>query len=108
MWVRALALAVLASLLAPPAFVVSGALGAAFVTVAAVASLWSVYVGMKPRFRRSRGYDLGELRRVHEEAERRALEPDEAITVPTSVVCSRCLAEYDARLRACPRCGAGG
>ncbi len=108
MWVRALALAVLAMLLAGPAFVFSNALGFACLLGATLASGWAIYEGIKPRLRARDPYDLSELKRVHDEEERRALEPDEVVLVPTRVVCSRCNTEYDARVRACPRCGAGG
>lgn len=95
-------------MLAAPSFAFSAALGSALVCGAVVASAWAVFEAVKPRLRARDPYDLGELRRVHEEEELRALEPSEAITVPMRVVCSRCFSEYDGRLGACPRCGAGG
>ncbi|MCW5942009.1 MAG: hypothetical protein KIS66_07240 [Fimbriimonadaceae bacterium] len=57
-------------------------------------------------FRSCDPYDLKELRRIQERKEYEDLElvsPDDADTV----VCPNCFESYPARLKVCPRCGAG-
>jgi hypothetical protein len=101
MWIRPLALAAAALLLA--AVVPAG--GGVLVLIAAGACAWAFAVGVLPRFRPRDAYDLGELRRVHESEELRALDDEGALGAPEKVICLRCMTEYDYRLGACPRCG---
>lgn len=104
MWMQPLALAVGALLLAValPAFALPLAL------VSGVGFVWAFVVGVLPRLRRRDSYDLGELKRVHEEEEMRSLDPEGALGLPEKVVCPRCFTEYPHRIGACPRCGHGG
>ena len=107
MWIRFLALAVAALFLAFPAYVFSPVLGGSLIIVAGSASIAAIAYGVGPRLRRD-AYDLAELKRVHEEEELRALDPEAAMGDPESVICPRCMTEYPARLGACPRCGVSG
>ena len=107
MWMRALAIAVPALLLAPFAYGVSPLLAGFLVFVAVAASVWAGFAGLSSRSGSRDPYDLGELKRLQEREELRAVEPDEALPAGDTVVCPRCFGEYPARLRACPRCGSG-
>ncbi len=104
MWIRPLALAAGALLLA----VALPAFAAPFLLVSVAGCGWAFAVGLLPRLRRRDAYDLGELRRVHDEEEIRALDDEGAMGLPEKVVCPRCFTEYPHRLGACPKCGAGG
>lgn len=108
MWMRALAIAAVALLLAPAGNGIAPLFGGALVLVAVGASVWAFALGVLPRLRPRDRYDLGELQRVHEEEEIRALHGEGPLGLPENVVCPRCFTEYPARLGACPRCGAGG
>ena len=103
MWMQPLALALGALLLAValPAFALP------LVLVSGAAFVWAFAIGVLPRLRRRDAYDLSELKRVHEEEEMRALDPEGALGLPEKVVCPRCFTEYPHRVRACPRCGHG-
>lgn len=107
MWMRALAIAVPAFLLAPFAYGVSPLMGSLLVLVAVAGCGWAMASGLAPRFKTRDPYDLGELRRLQEEEELRAAEPEGALPMGDHVVCPRCFQEFSSRLRACPRCGAG-
>ena len=107
MWMRALAIAVPALLLAPLVYGVSPVLSGLLVLVAVAGSAWAIASGLSPRLRPQDQYDLSELRRVHEEEKLRDAEPEEALPSGDFVVCPRCFEEYPSRLRACPRCGSG-
>ena len=75
MWTRPLALAAGSLLLAAalPAF------AAPLLLVAAVGCGWALAVAVVPQLRRPDAYDLGELRRVHEQEEVRALDDEGAL-----------------------------
>ena len=105
MWIRALALAAVALTLAPFVLPASPVAGAILIAIAGVASVWAFATGALPRLKPRDRYDLGELRRVHEEEKLDALHD---LVVAENVVCPRCFTEYPARIRACPRCGASG
>ena len=105
MWVRALAIAAVALVLAPFVYPVSSVGGGVLIAVAGMSSVWALVVGLRPRFRSHDPYSLAELRRVVEEEEIDALHEGMA---GEGVVCPRCFTEYPARLGACPRCGGSG
>jgi hypothetical protein len=105
MWVPPLAIALAALFLAGPAYGLSPAWGGSLIAVAAIGAVWSFAVGVLPRLKRKDAYSLDELRRVQEEEELRALDPEMALGEPDRVVCARCMNEYPFRLGACPRCG---
>ena len=100
-WIRALAIAAGALFLAPFVYPVLPPGGALLVLVAVSGCLWALALGILPRLRPRDAYDLGELRRVHEEAR----DEEEPMGEPENVVCLRCMTEYPYRLGACPRCG---
>jgi hypothetical protein len=106
MWIRLLALSIGAFLLAGPTYIFAPVVGGALLGIAGLSAVASIVVGLGPKLRRRNAYDLQELKRVHEEEELRALDPEGALGQPESVVCPRCLADYPYRLGACPRCGA--
>lgn len=107
MWMRALAIAVPALLLAPFVYGVAPLFGTLLVLLGVSASVWAIALGLTLRLKPRDPYDLGELRRVQEEEELRAAEPEDALPLGDRVVCPRCFEEYSSRLRACPRCGTG-
>ena len=105
MWIRALALAAVTLILAPFVYPTSSVAGGILVAIAGVSSAWAFATGVLSRLKPRDRYDLGELRRVHDEEELNALHED---ATGESVVCPRCFTQYPARVGACPRCGASG
>ncbi len=105
MWIRPLALAAGALFLSLATYGYLPALGGALIFVAGVSTIWAAWLGLSPRLRPRDPYDLGELARVHEEEEIRALDPEGALGNPERVVCLRCMTDYPFRLGACPKCG---
>ena len=105
MWIRALAIAAVALTLAPFVYPLSPVAGGLLVAIAGLACLWAFIEGALPHLKSRDRYDLGELRKLHEEEEIHALHEG---TDGDHVVCPRCYTEYPARVGACPRCGASG
>jgi len=104
LWIRLLALAAVALIIACPILGVIPLLGQALILCGGVLSIWALVVGLGPHLRRRGKYDLGELQRVHEAEELRALHWNEAPIDPIYVLCSCCMEEYPHKLPACPRC----
>ncbi|RYG21489.1 hypothetical protein EON82_18745 [bacterium] len=105
MWIRLVALAIGALLLAGAVYGAAPVAGEALIGLAGFATIAALVVGLGPKLRSRGAYDLNELKRVHEREELRTLDPDDALGEPETVLCPCCMTDYPYRLRACPRCG---
>ena len=103
LWIRLLALAAAAIFLGFPLLGAMPVIGAALLVAGGGLSLWALGLGLSPYLKRGK-YDLGELQRVHEAEELRALHWNEAPVDPNYILCPCCMEEYPHRLPACPRC----
>lgn len=104
LWIRLLALAAAAIFLALPLSGSAPLLSEALLGSAGILSIWALVLGLGPHIRLGKKYDLGELQRVHEAEELRALHWNEAPVDPAYVLCRCCMEEYPHQLPACPRC----